>query len=269
MPGAGLPPQATRAKGSLTLQGGVRPIAIFSGLLDKLSFGFSRHACLDDKALQSLRQAALDYLLARVPPAFRHGVEDGRIRLDVSVLDGMPCQAQLTLHMPPEEVAEGQRLLEADAAKQIMLASQGYAMPATPDISAVFLVDTASLSIPHKEVLQVAQLDKLRASAELLYATLSQARAKLTENPVNSVPWNQATRQRQIEACASHLIAADLTKACACRADGLAALLSERQMDYKEYVRSNPYAYAAAGDSGSASVELRVEKSCGLQRKPK
>lgn len=224
-------------------------------------------ACPGPEAIEQLRQQELRYLLEKVPPAFRHGVEDQLITLNMRALDGTECRAALTIHLPADDIAAGHKLMEADPAKRIMLFSQGYALPEAPASTAEFGLSSDKPGPRHADTLQTAPLGKLRASVELLYATLSQARAALSDIASNATPWNPVFRTGEINLCKSRLLADDADAACACRADGLARALNQRQMEYQNYIRANPYAMATGVGRAFDALESQTEQSCGLRRK--
>ncbi len=224
--------------------------------------------CLDAQGLETLRRQETDYLLGRVPPAFRHAIEDGKLHLVMSAVEGDGCRAQVNFTLLADELAEATRILEADPAKRIMLASQGYGLPESAAPSAEFAVDPKTLKVLHQETLQVAPLGRLLASVELLYATLSQARAVVDEHAVNTTPWGSAFRTQQMQGCAERLSAdGDAGAACLCKVDALASVVDERQMEFQLYVRSNPYAKATGAGRTFAALEQRIDQRCGLRRK--
>lgn len=225
-------------------------------------------ACLDPQSLETLRRQETDYLLGRVPPAFRHAVEDGKLHLAMAAAEGEGCRARVTFTLPSDELADAARILDADPAKRIMLASQGYGLPETASPAAEFTVDPANLAVSHQDTLQVAALGRLRASVELMYATLSQARAAIDEHATNAAPWGSTFRERQVQGCVERMSAdGEAGAACTCKVDALAAAISERQMEYQLYVRSNPYAKATGAGRTFAALEQRVEQRCGLKRR--
>lgn len=183
----------------------MRNIALYTTCL--LAFWFSASAqatpCLDANVLEKMRQNELNYLLNRVPPAFKHAVDDGKITLTMVLAEGVACRAQATFNLPADDLAEGNKVLEADPAKRIILFSQGYALPDSTTVSAQFEVDSSTLAVSHQDILQTAELGKLRASIEMLYATLSQSRAVLAQNQTNSLAWPKEFRDNEIAQCSA------------------------------------------------------------------
>jgi hypothetical protein len=91
----------------------MRNIALYTTCL--LAFWFSASAqatpCLDANALEKMRQNELNYLLNRVPPAFKHAVDDGKITLTMALAEGVACRAQATFNLPADDLAEGNKCL--------------------------------------------------------------------------------------------------------------------------------------------------------------
>lgn len=223
--------------------------------------------CLNAASLEKLRLAEQDYLLQRIPPAFRHGVEDKNIQFNMTVDEAETCTVTFNIVIPAADLVEGARILDADPAKRIMLFSQGQALPEKPESSAQFKVNPTSLEIAHEDILQTGSLGKLRASVELLYATLTQSRAAVAENASNSKAWRAAFRDSEAKTCSERMSAAsDILKACQCKADALSAKYSEREMDHQYYIRSNPYSYATGTGKTFGEVEQQIEQACGLKK---
>lgn len=244
----------------------MRSVAVYTILL--LTFGFSAGAwanpCLDARGLEQLRQNELNYLLNRVPPAFQHAVDDGNITLTMTRAEGDACRAQATFTLPAGDLAEGNQVLDADAAKRIMLFSQGYALPESTTASAQFEVDPSTLAVSPQDILQTAELGKLRASIEMLYATLSQSRAVMAHNQTNTLPWPKEFRDDAIQQCTQQAKATNVIAACTCKIDAIAKVVSARQFEYQTYLRSNPYASATGAGNTFNALEQQVSQDCGL-----
>lgn len=237
-------------------------IVFFSGLSQ-----LSDAACLNTTQLQTLQQNEQRYLLNRIPPAFAHAVSDQQVTLSVTEKQDQPCTAVLVLNLPSAHLQEANAVLDADPAKKIMLSAQGYAIPATTPLEATFTVVPASLEIPAPETLQTSALGQLRASVELMYSLITQARANLKENAENTVPWSSAYQQTNTQRCSEkYTVPAgqDMASACTCQANTLAKHVSERQMTYINYVRSNPYAVATGSSQYYAGLERQAQLACGL-----
>lgn len=240
-------------------------IVFFSGF-----WQLSDAACLNTTQLETLQQNEQNYLLNRIPPAFTHAVNDQLVTLKVTEKQDEPCTALLTLSLPAAHLDEANAVLDAEPAKKIMLAAQGYAIPSTTQIEAAFRVTPANLEIPSGEILQTAALGQLRASVEMMYSLITQARANLAENAQNTTPWSTAYQQANAQRCTEKYTAQtgqDTVAACACQAKTLAAHVSERQMAYIDYVRSNPYAMATGSSQYFARLESKTKSDCGLAAK--
>lgn len=240
-------------------------IVFFSGLSQLCDA-----ACLNPSQLEALQKNELSYMLNRIPPAFAHAVSDQQVTLKVTEQQAEPCTAALVVNVPEAHLKEAQAVLEADPAKSIMLAAQGYAIPNTTALDATFKVVPSNLEIPSAETLQTAKLGQLRASVELMYSLITQARANLPDNAQNATPWSTAYQQANAKRCSEKYMLSsgqDMAGACACQANTLAKHVSERQMEYIDYVRSNPYAVATGSSQYFARLESETLLACGLTAK--
>lgn len=218
-------------------------------------------ACLDQQALQTLANQQMQYLVQRIPPAFGDAVADQLIQQHIDLKDAGTCSVRWQLNLPAADIVEAQALLQADPAKQIMLAAQGYQIPEQSNVEAEFVVDPANLQPMHREILQTAPLGKLRASVELMYAMLTQARTNVSGQPS---PWTQAELQAAQSSCQQQFHADKSEAACSCYSRGLAEKYSARQVKYNRYLQSNPYAFATGNGAQFKQLDKSLQASCGL-----
>lgn len=231
---------------------------------------FAQAACLTPTQLNTLAQNEQTYLLNRIPPAFAHAVSDQDVTLIVSEANAEICSAKLAITVPDAHIDEATTILDADPAKKIMLSAQGYAIPSATQLEAVFNVTPSTLAIPSSEVLQTAELGKLRASVEMMYSLITQSRASNIDSTQNTTPWSITYQQENAKQCAEKWVAQpgqDTVVACACRAKQLSAQVNERQMAYIDYVKSNPYAMATGSSQSFATLEKQALLACGLVTK--
>jgi hypothetical protein len=219
-------------------------------------------ACLDQSSLNALADKEMQYLLQRIPPAFADAVSDHLIQGQMTLQAADACQVHWQLTLPAADIAEAQALLQAEPAKQIMLAAQGYQIPEQVSVEADFAVDPATLQPKHQEVLQTAPLGKLRASVELMYAMLTQARTSGGQGA--QTPWTQAELQSTEASCQQQFRAEDREKACACYSHGLAEKYSARQVKYNRYLMTNPYAFATGNGGDFKQLDKSLRATCGL-----
>lgn len=234
-------------------------------------------ACLTDAQLATLNQQETAFLLGRIPPAFAHALEDNAITLSTTLHASATdvCSAQLTMTLPAAELAEANQILDADIAKKIMLSAQGYGLPAATTVQASYQVEPSSLAVAPADTLQTSALGHLRASVELMYATLTQARANLSEAPQNNRPWRAVFKTQHLQQCSQTMMTGTgktnhdqtLSLACACQADGLEKAVSERQLAYLNYVKSNPYAFATGSHQTYQSLLTKLNAQCDLKNK--
>lgn len=218
-------------------------------------------ACLDQQSLQALADKEMQYLLQRIPPAFGDAVSDQLIHSHMHSKAGDDCQVHWQLTLPAKDIVEAQALLQAEPAKQIMLAAQGYQIPEREDVEADFFVDPTNLQPLRKEVLQTASLGKLRASVELMYAMLTQARTNVQETHAE---WTPAELQSVQASCQQQFYASSTEAACDCYSRGLAEKYSARQVKYNRYLLTNPYAFATGNGEEFKRLDKTLQTSCGL-----
>jgi thioredoxin-like negative regulator of GroEL len=218
--------------------------------------------CAAPETLARVQAAEAAFQSGKFPPAYRHSVEAGHIRLMLSgkATEGGQCEIELRESLPAAEVEEARALIDAAPARRIMLLSQGYALPESAELTARFHVDAGTLAVAAADTLQLAELGRLRATVELLYATLSQARAEVSENSTNAEAWLPEFRAAQVSECVARGAQAS---ACECRARGLERHMSARQMEYAAYVRENPYALATGAARGYEALESEIRRGCG------
>jgi len=242
-------------------------LASITTLLLYLSPFTTQTTCLDNNALQNLKNNEIEYMLGRIPPAFSDAVADKKIDFKMQVAEASACKVNLEVMLPESDVKEAGLLLEADPAKKIILFSQGYVLPESTTLNAVFSVDPASLQASQADILQSGELGKLRASIEMMYAMLTQQRANIDESSQNTQPWSAEFRQQQLAKCTKQFASnQQATTGCECQISKTSEIASERQMRYLAYVDSNPYAQATGASKNFAAVKSQIQSGCGLKR---
>jgi len=214
--------------------------------------------CLSNDQLGQLTQAEVSYLTEKIPPAFKHTLQANQITVTVQAVDGDSCKANLVVTLPQADIDEANAILEAQPAKKIILSAQGYALPQGTDHQAFFSVDATKLAIADADILQTAPLGKLRASLELMYAFLTQARAEVTQTQLNDVPWTNEIKQQELASCGANRSSA----VCACMVDQYALKIPANQMEYIQYIRTNPYAVAMGANQVYEEIKQNAEVVC-------
>lgn len=238
----------------------LRSIGVLSLLTGVLSC--PAQACVDTVALEKLASSELNYMLNRIPPAFADAVADGQVQGRMQLEAADTCQVAWQLTLPAADMQEAQAILQAQPAKQIMLAAQGYEIPTQSPVIAVFAVDEKRMQPQAKEILQTAPLGKVRASVELMYAMLTQARA---DGPNPQVAWT-ATDMEQLNAqCVTQFASQqEIAQSCSCRTQEIAGRFSARQVRYNQYLASNPYAFATGNGEAFKQLDKQSQQHCGL-----
>lgn len=235
-----------------------------------LSFVFSlsaQAACFNDATLQQVAKNELDYMLVRIPPAFADAVADKSVTLKALPADVDSCSAKIEMTVPQQDITTANELLARDPAKKIILFSQGYTLPETTQLSAVFKVNEKTLEVAHAETLHSAELGKLRASVEMMYAMITQARADVDPNARNMQAWSKDFTQQHIADCRKSFSNSSGGDAgCECQVSKLAEVISEKQMRYVDYLYSNPYALGTGSGKNFAELKRNIDASCGLRK---
>jgi len=224
-------------------------------------------ACLNETALQQVAQNELNYMLGRIPPAFADAVADKSVNIKALSAQADTCAAKIEVTVPEQDIKTANEILARDPAKKIILFSQGYTLPESPQLSAMFTLDKKTLQVTHADTLHSAELGKLRASVEMMYAMITQARADIDPNARNSVAWNKDFTQQHIADCTKSFSASSNgASGCECQVTKLAEVVSEKQMRYVDYVKSNPYALGTGSGNNFAELKRNVDASCGLRK---
>lgn len=225
-------------------------------------FSASTLACeLTPNNVIAIQDKELSYLEGRIPPAFRHAVEDKLFQLSTTITDD--CHVHMQANIDQSALREANQSLDENPAKRIMLASQGYALPDNATIQYEFNVDE-TLQPLHADKLQTSALGKARASIEMVYTILTQNRAtNISETLTNNHPWSNVYKERFINQCSLLQNGINVSRmVCMCRAKALEEHVNERQMEHIDYIRSNPYAKATGADKGFSALEQKILLSC-------
>ncbi len=224
-------------------------------------------ACLNETALQQVAQNELNYMLGRIPPAFADAVADKRVSLKAMPAESDTCAAKIEITVPEQDIKTANELLEKDPAKKIILFSQGYTLPEATQLSAAFKLDEKTLAVAHPDTLHSAELGKLRASVEMMYAMITQARADIDPNARNNQAWTKEFAQQHIADCSKTFkVSTSGDTGCECQVSKLAEVVSEQQMRYIDYVKSNPYALGTGSGNNFAELKRNIDASCGLRK---
>lgn len=226
-------------------------------LLFALQTSFVFASCLSNEQIKQLEKAEIDYLTQKIPPAFKHGLASNNIKLAIQAVDD-DCKARLLVELPQSDLEEANAVLDAQPAKKIMLSAQGYALPQGTNHEAVFSVETDTLNIINADTLQTAPLGKLRASLELMYAFLTQKHAEVTQEQTNDVQWPDEIRQQEIADCSTNQPGAN----CTCIANQYALKIPANQMEYIQYIRTNPYALAMGSSQAYEEIKQAATNNC-------
>lgn len=230
----------------------------------------SAYACLDDKSIQQLVASEKAYLISRSVATMTDAIEDKLLSVQVQPaikqLDDT-CKVVITYTLASEDITEANQLMNANPAKRIMLAGQGYELPSQPTLAATAGVEPKTLSIQPKDILQSAALGKNRASVELLYATLAQSRAAISANSKNIEPWSASLLEQERNLCESQYTSDSNPNACTCKTDAMSKKISPRQLNYIKYLANDPYASATGALSSYKDLSEQINFECKLKKR--
>lgn len=242
-------------------------------LLSILSLSLNTaYACLDDQSIQQLQKNENAHLISRQVATMTDAIEDKLLLVSVQVnqeakqADNL-CPVTITYTLPTEDIAEANQLMNANPAKRIMLAGQGYELPTEQTLTATAGIDPSTLSIQHKDILQSAALGKNRASVELLYATLAQSRAVVSPNSINQTAWPKRLMEEEISLCESQFTSDSNPNACTCKTDAMSKKVSPRQLKYIKYLSNDPYSSATGALSSYKDLSEQINFECKLKKR--
>lgn len=224
-------------------------------------FSISGYACDDAKALWAAESAKL----LENAPAFKHGWEDQAIQLGFSDFKTTPtgCVATLQLTLPQQDLDEVNADMNANPAKRILLAAQGYEIPQQSINRVEYhyqLVD-GKVSAPAADN---PARTRLYNNVEYMYQSLAQLRIALKKGIKNDTPWDSGLKQKEMAHCQSNYTVAvgNLEFACTCRVDNLSRLLSPRQMELVHFIESQPYSVATGALNSYAHTSKEINEDC-------
>lgn len=217
-------------------------------------------ACESDQIRQQVIQLESEILLKNAP-TFHHAWQDGAIKLDwVSAQShGQGCEAQLTLQLPEKDLQEAEQYMQQNPAKRILLAAQGYAMleQTKQNLAFSYQLDNAKVVPDNGDNFALRQLHN---NLEYTYQLLAQIRINVTGQTSNSIPWPNELKSSEQSSCrASGKLSDD---ACACRVLELEKVLSPRQKELVEFIRSQPYSVAAGAMDSFISLSKQIDSRC-------
>lgn len=226
-------------------------------------------ACDNPAALKQL-QVRESQILLKNAPSFRHGWDEGNIRLRFgqgqASADG--CTASMQLELPQVDLDEVNAYLERHPAKRILLGAQGYGVPEQRIITIDYRyrLDSGSALAQNEGN---KSLNDLHHSIEFMYQLLAQTRAEINAESTNSIAWPASVRAEEFKRCTQTLKTERETieVACNCRVDKLASKLSPRQMELVDFLRDQPYSAATGALIGYTEQSKAINHSCGLSKR--
>lgn len=221
-------------------------------------------ACDGEDIRKQLNQAELAVLMKNAP-TFQHAWQDGTFKLSWSELKphAQACQAQLQVTLPEADLAEANQYLQANPAKRILMAAQGYAVAeqAVQQLDFFYQVEQGKVKTLNQDHFALRQL---HSNIEYTYQLLAQLRIAVSANSQNTQAWPDSLQQSELTSCQT---AAKLTAAgCACRLQALQQHVSPRQKELLDYIRQQPYSVAAGVMDGFVQLSKQIDQGCSTPR---
>ncbi|PPC93160.1 MAG: hypothetical protein CTY33_09140 [Methylotenera sp.] len=224
-------------------------------------FSITGYTCNDVDALYATESAKL----LENAPAFKHGWEDKTIQLSFSDIKSTSsgCVATLQLTLPQPDLDEVNTDLNANPAKRILLAAQGYEIPQQTVNRVEYHYQIVDGKVSPLTASNHA-LTSLYNNVEYLYQSLSQLRIALKKGIKNTIPWDNNLKQKELEDCKKTYAVAvgDLAFACTCRVDNLSRILSPRQIELVHFIESQPYSVASGALNTYAHTSKEINEDC-------
>ncbi len=224
-------------------------------------FSISGFACDDPQALFAAESAKL----LENAPAFKHGWEDQAIQLSFSDFKTTPtgCLATLHLTLPQQDLDEVNADLNANPAKRILLAAQGYEIPQQTINRVEYHYQIIDGKVSALAADNPART-RLYNNVEYLYQSLSQLRIALKKGIKNNVPWDERLKQKEVAHCTSNYTVpvGNLEFACICRIDNLSRIMSPRQIELVHFIESQPYSVATGALNAYTHTSKEINEDC-------
>lgn len=221
-------------------------------------------ACDNENGLKNLQAKEANKLLENAP-SFRHGWEDGKIKLafvSPKSVEGR-CELNMQLELPQNDLDEVNAYLDKNPAKRILLGAQGYSIPESHLVSTPYQYTNSYTASNDGN----KPLSDLHHSLEFMYQLLAQLRAEVSDSDSNHQPWTQTTINKELQTCKTKLTAPDLEQACQCRIEKLSQKVSDRQMELVNFILEHPYSAATGSLIAYTELSKNINFSCSLKKR--
>ena len=216
-------------------------------------------ACNNPEIRQLVQKTEHDKLLGNAP-TFRHAWNDQKISVSFSESQTKDdyCTMEMTIKLPNEDIKQVNQYLEANPAKRILLAAQGYGVPnESTTVEYFYEPDGSDLNEKNQA------LNQLHNNIEFTYQTLAQERAIIPDNASNKMPWSQAMVQTERTNCEAAATKQNQpNNHCTCRVEKLSDMLSERQMELVHFIQSQPFSAATGVLNNFNKISTNVNNVC-------
>ena len=227
------------------------------------------NACNDAHTLDTLQQLESKTLLKNAP-TFKHGWQNQSITLNFaaqSSSDPAICEAKMTLTLPQADLDEVNTYFDANPAKRILLAGQGYVLPEVVNhLTYQYALNNQAI-VPNDSGNQ--DLKALHNGVEYMYQLLAQIRIEIKPSTLNTVTWPTDLTQTELELCTQRYLAANtpLSEACNCRVTHLSQVITANQMELIYFITQQPYSAATGVLTSYRDFSEQANQDCHLSKK--
>lgn len=221
---------------------------------------YSAIACDISKESKKLIQIEINKLLGNAP-TFKHAFEDKAIQINMLNVSTNKehCLATLVLTLPQQDLDEANHYLDANPAKKILLAAQGYGIPEKTINEVLYRYELVA-GEPQPMASDNVELKSLYNNIEYTYQLLAQLRINIEETPKNTIPWSYDQTKNEFLSCMKSKAYSETQ--CNCRVKKLSDSLSPRKMELINFIQSQPYSVATGAMNSYLQFSKNINESC-------
>ncbi len=217
-------------------------------------------ACDISKESKKIIQTETNKLLGNAP-TFKHAFEDKTIQINISNISTNKeyCLATLVLTLPQQDLDEANHYLDANPAKKILLAAQGYGIPEKTINEVPYRYELVG-GDPKSMIGDNVELKSLYNNVEYTYQLLAQLRINVEESPKNTIAWSHDQTKNEFLSCMKTKAYSEFQ--CNCRVRKLSDSLSPRKMELINFIQSQPYSVATGAMNSYLQFSKNINESC-------
>lgn len=224
-------------------------------LATQLFFTQAVFAC-DTASLIPIFQTNETKTLLENAPTFKHAWQDKTILLSLQADPNQACNLMMQLNIPQQDIDEAKQHLDANPAKRILLAAQGYALPESNQQQLTIALNQQGELTENNPALK-----QLHSNLEYMYQLLAQLRTEILPNQTNTTAWPNAQKQTLLDECnAKH----SNDSGCNCRLNAFEKTINPKQMELITFIEQQPYSKATGALASFVAFDKQTRFSCGL-----